>query len=747
MDERTTLNQLRRILPACPAWDNWLAESGELPPNFDQLPSRARLPDLLNGGADRASQPDGRAITTVAGWHDHRERVKERLQQWVVGRFPPAPDHLRAEVLSEQRDETGTLQRDVVLHFGPDERAVLRIWLFIPPTQANERAPVFLTQASHRDWALIAVRRGYMACVYAGADSADDTDSFVTAYPGYDWTRLMRRAWAGSRCIDYLQTLPQVCMDQIAITGHSRNGKQALMTTAFDDRISLVISSSSGAGGALSARDFSEQHFGEGIELITRRFPEWFHPRMRFFVGREDKLPVDMHDLVAMAAPRPCLLSIALNDAVESSWAMQQTYLAVQKVYELHGVPDRLRILWRPGSHETWPTIIERYLDWCDAHFGRASYHFEERLLHPHDWERWRAAAHSDVRAAAFPVRTLANRTSATTFADWERERADVRQQVAWTLGDAPPHLASSGGDYGEEPPHIAATMGRGDASLPAGIEKHQVMFGEYVCGDIYTPTGAYQAGRALPAILWLHPWSPANGYAALYRRGDQIQHTLARAGYAVFCFDHIGFGRRVEEAEFFYRRHPNWSLLGKCVRDASAALDVMTRLRIIDAARIVALGYGLGSMVGLHLGAMDAPGAESTQPGRLAGFASVCGPAAFRLDTDVARTGGIRRWSHGTMLAPKLGLFDAHPDRIPYDVSDLLACFAPRPTLVISPLLDRDAPPDLVTPAVEAARHVYALHGVADRLTQMIPEDYNHFGPSQQALVLDWLNRHFLST
>jgi hypothetical protein len=26
--------------------------------------------------------------------------------------------------------------------------------------------------------------------------------------------------------------------------------------------------------------------------------------------------------------------------------------------------------------------------------------------------------------------------------------------------------------------------------------------------------------------------------------------------------------------------------------------------------------------------------------------------------------------------------------------------------------------------------------------LTHVAPEDYNHFGPSQQALVLDWLQR-----
>ncbi len=706
------LRQLRRVLPPDPAWEAWLARTGELPPDFDQLPSHGRLPDLLTGD-------DGAPITTVQEWQARRERIRQLLQQWVVGSIPPAPDHVRAEALEEQRDAaTGAITRAVRLHFGPDERATLRLWLFIPATRDGGKSPVFLTQASHRDWARIALRRGYLACVYAGADGLDDSDTFADAWPGYDWSRLMRRAWAGSRCIDYLAGLPQTDMQHIAITGHSRNGKQALMAAAFDERISLVISSSSGAGGALSARDFSEQHFGEGIELLTRRFPDWFHPRLRFFTGREDRLPVDLPDMVALCAPRPCLLSSAFNDAVESAWAVQQTWRALQPVYGLYGAQALagLRILWRPGGHETWTSIIERYLDWCDTHFGRARYEFPERLLYPQD-------RHIEQATTPAPARTSAARTR---LDEWQRERLDLRAQINWMLGDAPAEVASPGGGYGEEPPYIAAQMGRGDPG--AGVEKQQVMFGEYLCGDVYLPAGARQSGRPLPAVLWLHPWSPAGGYAAYYRRGEQIQHVLAREGYAVFCFDQIGCGRRIEEAEAFYRRHPDWSLLGKQVRDAAAALDALSRLPYIDAARLYGLGYGVGSLAGLHLGALDE---------RLAGLAAVCSPAPLRLDAAQAR-----RWSLELMLLPRLGHYRTQPERVTYDIGDLMAGFAPRPLLIVSPLLDREAPPQRVTPAVEAARQVYGLYGAADRLVQATPEDYNHFGPPMLRIALNWLRQ-----
>ena len=71
--------------------------------------------------------------------------------------------------------------------------------------------PVFLTQWNHREWAQLAVRRGYIGCIYAGADAKDDTEYYSELWAGeYDFTRLMRRAYGASRAIDYLYMLDEV---------------------------------------------------------------------------------------------------------------------------------------------------------------------------------------------------------------------------------------------------------------------------------------------------------------------------------------------------------------------------------------------------------------------------------------------------------------------------------------------------------------------------------------------------------
>ncbi|MCY3020725.1 MAG: hypothetical protein NTW87_17040 [Planctomycetota bacterium] len=500
---RGFLEQLRRVLPQSKAWDEWLAKSGELPPDFDAMPSEHGLPDPLLRDDNGRRVP----ITDPKEWEARRQQLRSLFHQWVLGTVPPRPGNLQAAVAGEAAEESATV-RQVELTFGPERKARLRLELLIP--KGNGPFPVFVTQTNHRGWALIALRRGYLCCVYAGCDDRDDTDSFVAAYPQYDWSRLTRRAWAAGRCLDYLETQPLADMKRVALTGHSRNGKLSLIAAALDERFSVVISSSSGAGGALTTRFYCEQQQAEGIEFITRVFPDWFHPRFRFFCGREDKLPVDQHELVALSAPRACLLSIALNDPVESSWAMQQTYLSAQRVYRLLGAENRLRIEWRPGSHETWTATIERFMDWCDTQFGRGTYSFPERLIHPWDWDAWRRQQGELPLPDAAAARALDDAlrlndgSAVRDAAGWTKKQAEVRTAVEWMLGQAPPAALNPGHDYGKEERHIAALLGR--SAPPAGIAKEQVVFGEYISADVYLPAGLKESGKKAAAVLWLHP-------------------------------------------------------------------------------------------------------------------------------------------------------------------------------------------------------------------------------------------------
>ncbi len=707
-------DELLRMLPKSAAWEAWLERTGELPPDFDALPGEAGLPDPLRFA-------DGRPVKNGTAWRQRREELLALFQEYVIGRVPPAPGNV-VVTGERRREEDRVTVAELTLAFGPDHRAQLGIEIIAPAGRGP--FPVFITQENHRRWALVAVSRGYLACVYNGADSRDDTGPWAEIWPEYDWSKLTRRAWAASRCVDYLLTRPDVNPRQIALTGHSRNGKSALIAAALDERISAVISSSSGAGGACPWRLFSEPQFGEGIELITRIMPDWFHPRLRFFVGRESKLPIDQHALIACVAPRPVLLSTALNDDVESVWAIEQTRRAALPAFALLGAADGLNLRYRSGEHATRAGDIEAYVDWLDWKFGRSKRPIADAPIYP-TYEDWQRASRERLRPREFPrretgnVSSLAGTVPGTDPSAWEAERDDIRRRLEWLLGDAPPIARDPGGRYGAESHANAVLLQRGDP--PVRLVKESLNFGNYLPGDLYYPTNVAGSERRLPAFVWLHPISVSNGYVAGYFRGEAPHLALTRSGYAVFAFDQIGNGGRIEEARDFYRRYPRWSLLGKTVADTLAAVAALRAHPRVDPAQIYLLGYGTGAMAALMAGALEE---------RVAGVLAINGLTPLRLDTTDRGTGGVARWAQGLPLLPRLGAFVGEEARIPCDWDEVMALIAPRPLLIVTPRIDYHSTFADLRLAVDGARAVYRLLGAPEALVFQRTEDYNHFAP-----------------
>ncbi len=718
------LEEIRRLLPRSEPWEKWLAASGELPPDFERMNGIPHLPGPMKFA-------DGHLVREAAQWPARRTEILQLAQRYVFGTVPPPPGNVKVGAM-KTRMENGVTIQEIVLEFGPELRGRLNLELILPPGEG--RFPVFITQDNHRRWALIAASRGYVGCVYAGSDSRDDTDGFVPLYPKHDWSKLARRAWAASRCIDYLVTLPFVDAEKLALTGHSRNGKLALIAAALDERIAATISSSAGAGGPCAWRDFSEAQMGEGIELITRAFPDWFHPRLRFFAGRENKLPVDQNSLLAAIAPRACLISTALNDPVESVWAVEQSFRSAREAYSLLGAHHGLRLRYRPGGHETRAEDIESYVDWLDTVFGRSAANPGEDAQLPTHLEWLMSSPGRDFDPKVLPTGGIENPleppgqpNAIKTAAEWNRRREELRKQVRWALGDAPARVISQPGDYGKETPANATLLRR--ATVPAELARTSLNFGNYINGDLYVPAAAEKGGKKLPAVIWLHPMNPAGGYMPSYRRGDAPHVTIARAGFAVLAFDQIGHGYRVAEAFSFYQRHPHWSLLGKTVQDIQAAVDALERTPTVDAKRIYLLGYGTGAMAALHAAALD---------DRIAGVVSVAGFTPMRTDTNERGTGGVARWAQWSMLLPRLGGFVGNEARVPYDYHEILALLAPRPVLVVAPRVDYRATLEDVRTSVAEARKVYSLLGQDTRLEFAETDTYNHFDATVQKQVVE---------
>ncbi|MCC5907316.1 MAG: acetylxylan esterase [Balneolaceae bacterium] len=737
---RNVVSSFERLSHQDHTWYDWLERTGELPPNFDEMPSIPLLPNplILDEGGENIP------VQTMTQWEEQRDRINEHVKHLLSGTFPSPPGNLQAEVL-ESHIENGVTVEQVRLRFGPGHRATLHLEVLTPPGEG--RFPVFLTQLTHagwsnqRGWAQIALQRGYIAVLYTGSDDRDDTWEYQEIYPGYDWTALMTRAWGAHRAVDYIYTLDSADHSKIALTGHSRYTKTSLLAAAFDDRITAVISSSGGTGGEFPYRYTDDRHSNESIDLLTSIRPQWLHPRLRFYTGREHKLPIDQNSLIALIAPNSLLLSTSIREGGGGdAWAVEQMYHSLRDVYEFLEVPEKLGIRMRDGDHDIESRDMEAYIDWLDLQFGRSSIPQENKIYYDYSFEKWKDLSGEVIDPHDFPEipagQTLLSDeqgNAISTSGEWLQNREVIQSQINWLLGEAPPRISAkpvgslhNGADYVNSflnRPRVS--NGRMQYIAPYNA------VGEYLNGALYYPSDENgemktRENGKLPVVIFLHKYSNT-GYDG--QLSSLFDNFLSK-GIAVFAMDLIGFGTRIEEGTYFYDRYPHWSKLGKMVTDTRAAVDALESLEFIDNEQIFLSGFALGGTVSLFTSALDERIAATAVSGAFTPLRNATG--------DVE---GIKAYSHLHGLLPRLGFFLDEPGRISVDFPEILSAIAPRPLMVIAPELDRHADFENVRKSMEQISTVFDLLNVSENLQFSAPFDFTRFTSTQQDEVVNWLN------
>jgi hypothetical protein len=406
--------------------------------NYDEAKvGRYTLPDPLVG-------TDGEKVTTAEAWRTRRRpEIMQLFETYMFGKVPTPPSSISPSfsVRSDDPQALGgkAIRREVAIRFGDDPgRPVIHLLVYLPQNSGpGNRVPAFLglnfegnhavshdpgitlstqwipsqykgvvdhhaTEASRGSeasrWPIERiVAHGYaLATAYYGDIDPDYDDGFQNGIqplfyrPGQskpaadEWGSIAAWAWGLSRALDYLETAPEVDARKVVVMGHSRLGKTALWAGAADPRFSIVISNNSGAGGAALSRRI----FGETVARLNTSFPHWFCGNFKLFSDRESMLPLDQHELIALIAPRPVLISSAAEDLWADPRGEFLAARAADPVYRLLGTDGLALDRWpapavdslvkstigyriRPGKHDVTTDDWDAFMEFVDSHLNK----------------------------------------------------------------------------------------------------------------------------------------------------------------------------------------------------------------------------------------------------------------------------------------------------------------------------------------------------------------------------------------
>ncbi|MDQ4122058.1 MAG: S9 family peptidase, partial [Acidobacteriota bacterium] len=170
---------------------------------------------------------------------------------------------------------------------------------------------------------------------------------------------------------DYLQTLDFVDRARIGSVGHSHGGYTTLFSMAFDERIKVGASN---CGFDTFRIDGNTFRWSKATALMPLLGFYVSNPRlnMDFYRAVPDsgvvEVPFEMHELLALIAPRPLLLSTSDEDFVfpNGGWSTRRALEKIKPVYELLGAKEKLSSFFFSGGHNFPAEASENAYSWLE---------------------------------------------------------------------------------------------------------------------------------------------------------------------------------------------------------------------------------------------------------------------------------------------------------------------------------------------------------------------------------------------
>jgi dienelactone hydrolase len=328
-------------------------------------------------------------ISNKENWESKSLSILRRART-ILGEAPlENTNPVKSDILAENRRNG---YKELKIQFPSGTGDMIKGYLLIPDnTTASSPHPAIIALHStgpgasqtvglepkeNRCYGMELARRGYVVLaidvisagerVYPGYEPYF-TNEFYKQYPR--WSAMDKMIHDHKKGLDYLCNLDIVDPQRLGCIGHSLGGYNSFFLQAFDPRIKAAVSS---CGLSPMGRSNSPYQFARNDWFVH------FNPICRDYI-QAGMIPCDLHEIMALCAPRPLFNYSAKKDAVYNPSSVQmdndfdkwwhtvdEALNQVSRVYELMGVADNFVRAEGDGGHDFPPDIREKAYNWLD---------------------------------------------------------------------------------------------------------------------------------------------------------------------------------------------------------------------------------------------------------------------------------------------------------------------------------------------------------------------------------------------
>lgn len=351
------------------------------------FPANSRLPDPF-------TKLNGQRITAKSDWRCRRAEIKRLAERTIFGEKPPKPSSVTGTV-------SGSNITVNVSHNG--RSAGFSAGVQLPSGSGPFPAVIVLggfgaDAATIRSSGAAVISYDPLAVGREGTPRSNKQGAFYSIYGNTSSTGLLAAwAWGASRIIDVIESSGGDILraDGVGVTGCSRYGKGTFAAGAFDQRIALTMPIESGTAGVPILRGVATE---SGAQPLSSAYGEqpWLGDAFSSFTGNPAGLPVDMHEVVGMIAPRG--LFVMENPAVDWLGARSGAVSALggAEIYKALGAGGNISY-WsdvQDGNHcavrSEWRTPLQQSIQRFLLNSGSAPGVFRISSRKPGNLAEWR---------------------------------------------------------------------------------------------------------------------------------------------------------------------------------------------------------------------------------------------------------------------------------------------------------------------------------------------------------------------